>query len=96
MLRVTFNAIANELRMEEDLKRKVISAMIYPFIIIFFLVLALIIVMVYVIPQIIPVITETGTSIPWSTKSLVMVSDFLRANIFFLLALFVAGGVAFQ
>lgn len=96
MMRVTFNAIANELRMEEDLRRKVTSAMIYPVIIIFFLVLALIVVMVYVIPQIIPVITETGTTIPLSTKSLVVVSDFFRENIFILIGLFAAIGLAFQ
>lgn len=96
MMRVTFNAIANELRMEEDLRRKVISAMIYPIIIIFFLLLALIVVMVYVIPQIIPVITETGTAIPWSTRSLVAVSDFFRENILLLIGLFVAFGFSFQ
>lgn len=87
MLRVTFNAIATELRMEEDLKRKVVGAMVYPMIIVFFLVLALLVVMVYVIPQIVPVITETGTALPWTTKSLVMVSDFLRNNIIVILAL---------
>lgn len=89
MLRVTFNAIASELRMEEDLKRKVTSAMIYPVIIVFFLVLALMVVMVYVIPQIIPVIAESGASLPFATRSLVAVSDFFRENILIILVLLV-------
>ncbi|MFZ2256466.1 MAG: type II secretion system F family protein [Patescibacteria group bacterium] len=85
MLKTTFESIAREMRMQEDLRRKVIGALTYPFIIMIFLVLALIVVMVYVIPQIMPIIAEMTTDIPFSTRSLIAVSDFLSNNIVFLL-----------
>lgn len=85
MLKDTFAAIAREFRMQEDLKRKVIGALTYPFIILIFLVLAIGVVMVYVIPQIMPVITEMSAEMTFSTQSLILVSDFLRNNIFWIL-----------
>ncbi len=90
MLRTTFEAIASEMRLQEDLRRKVMSALTYPFIIMIFLGLALLVVMTYVIPQIMPIITEMTTDIPFSTRSLVAVSDFLSQNILFL----ILGGIA--
>jgi type IV pilus assembly protein PilC len=92
MLRTTFEAIASEMRLQEDLRRKVVSALTYPFIIMIFLGLALLVVMTYVIPQIMPIITEMTTDIPFSTRSLVAVSDFLSQNILFL----ILWGIAFS
>jgi len=37
MLRTTFEAIAREMRMQEELRRKVIGSLTYPFIIMLFL-----------------------------------------------------------
>lgn len=85
MLDESFEAIARQLRMQEDLERKVLGALTYPFIIFFFLVLALIVVMVYVIPQIMPMIADMTTEIPWSTRSLVATSDFFKENIVYII-----------
>lgn len=85
MLRTTFEAIAQEMRTQEELRRKVIGALTYPFIIMIFLGLALIVVMTYVIPQIMPIILEMTTEIPFSTRSLVAVSSFLSHNILLLI-----------
>ena len=84
MLQRTFNAIAHDMRMQEDLRRKVIGALTYPFIVLLFLLLALVVVMVYVIPQIMPIIAEMTTDIPFSTRSLIAVSSFLSENIILL------------
>jgi type II secretory pathway component PulF len=86
MMKTTFEAIAGEMRMQEELRRKVTGALAYPFIIMLFLGLALIVVMVYVIPQIMPIIAEMTTDIPWSTRSLIAVSDFLSNNILILIS----------
>jgi type IV pilus assembly protein PilC len=85
MMRTTFEAIASEMRMQEDLRRKVVSALTYPFIIMIFLGIALLVVMTYVIPQIMPIIMEMTTDIPFSTRSLVAVSNFLSENILILI-----------
>ena len=85
MLKEAFQSIARELRMQEDLRRKVIGALTYPFVIMFFLVLALIIVMTYVVPQIMPIIAEMTSEVSFSTRSLIWVSNFLRHNMIFLI-----------
>jgi type II secretory pathway component PulF len=92
MLQVTFGSIAKELRMQEELRRKVIGALTYPFIILLFLTLALIVVMVYVIPQIMPIIAEVSGDLPLSTRSLVAVSNFMKEN--FLAALITIGAAS--
>lgn len=96
MMKNTFESIARELRMQEDLKRKVVGALTYPFIIMLFLLLALVVVMVYVIPQIMPVITEMAGELPWSTRSLVAVSDFMKHNILLFFILLLAFGLLFM
>jgi type IV pilus assembly protein PilC len=58
MLKDAFRSIATELRMQSELKTKVIGALTYPFVIMFFLFLALIVVMTYVVPQLIPILSE--------------------------------------
>lgn len=90
MLKDTFNAIARELRMQQELKSKVMGALTYPIVIMIFLVLAVTVIMVYVIPQIMPVIVEMATELTFSTKSLIVVSDFLRNNIVWIIGVVVA------
>lgn len=90
MLATSFAAIARELRTQQDLERKVMNALTYPFIIFFFLILALIVVMVYVIPQIMPMIADMTTEIPWSTRSLLATSDFFKENLIYIILTMIA------
>ena len=96
MLKDTFNAIAKELRNNEELKSKVVGALTYPMVIVLFLILALVIVMVYVIPQLMPVIIEMATEIPWTTKSLMATSDFFRNNFALIVGVFIAAALIFR
>ena len=96
MLKDAFMAIASELRMQEDLRRKVIGALTYPFVIMFFLVLALTVVMTYVVPQIMPIIAEMTTEVSLSTRSLIWVSDFLRHNMIFIIIVLIALTLIFR
>jgi len=93
MLKNVFLSISEDLRREEELKKKVGNAMTYPIIILFFLILSMAIVMMYVIPQILPIIQNAGGEIGWSTKSLVWTSNFLRDNIILLLIFFIGSGL---
>jgi type II secretory pathway component PulF len=90
MLVKAFRSISAELRMQEDLRRKVIGAVTYPLVIMGFLILALTVVMTYVVPQIMPIIAEMTTTVPLSTRSLIAVSNFLKDNIIFLIVSIVA------
>lgn len=96
MLKKSFQAIAEELRMQEDLRRKVVGALTYPFIIITFLIIALTIVMTYVVPAIIPLITETNNTPGLSTRSLIWVSNILRNHIVLIIIVLIAGGLIFH
>lgn len=90
MLKDTFLSVAEEFRMQEELRSKVISALTYPFIILIFLVLAVTVIMVYVIPQIMPVIAEMSAELSFWTTSLIAVSDFFRENIVWIVSILVA------
>jgi type II secretory pathway component PulF len=90
MLVKAFRSISAELRMQEDLRRKVIGALTYPLVIMGFLILALTVVMTYVVPQIMPIIAEMTTTVPLSTRSLIAVSNFLRDNIVLLIVSLIA------
>jgi type II secretory pathway component PulF len=96
MLKDSFQAIASELRMQSDLKAKVIGAMTYPIVIMFFLVLALTIVMTYVVPQIMPILAEVSSELSFATKSLIWTSDFLRENIIFIIVVLIGGALIFR
>lgn len=96
MLKDSFQAIALELRSQEDLRRKVIGALTYPFVILFFLVLALTVVMTYVVPQIMPIIAEMNAT-PWlSTRSLIAVSNFFRHHFLFMIIILIASSMIFR
>ena len=96
MLKDAFQAIASELRMQEELRRKVVGALTYPFVIMFFLVMALTVVMTYVVPQIMPIIAEMTTEISLSTRSLIWVSNILRHNMIFILTTLIATALIFR
>ncbi len=91
MLRQAFLAIARDLREQEDLKNKIISAMTYPIIIMIFLIIALSIVMIYVIPQLMPIIGNMAGDLPWTTRSLIFTSNFFRYNGIYLILILVSG-----
>ena len=95
MLQSSFVSISKDLRMQEELKNKITAAMTYPVIIMNFLGIAFGIVMIYVIPQLLPILSSNPSELPWSTRSLIGVSDFLRQNILILLVLFFSGGFMF-
>lgn len=96
MLKDSFQAIAVDLRTQEDLRRKVIGALTYPFVILFFLALALTVVMTYVVPQIMPIIAEMNATPSISTRSLIWVSNFFRHNLIFLIIIIFAGSMIFR
>ncbi len=96
MLQQAFLAIAKDLREQEDLKNKIISAMTYPIIIMIFLLIALSVVMIYVIPQLMPIIGQMTGELPWTTRSLIFTSNFFRDNFLYIFLVIVAGSLFFQ
>ncbi len=77
-------------------RRKVISALIYPVVLVG-LSLSLVLVMIFfIIPKFQTFLGEFGTELPWITQTILNASVFARGNWVVLVALFVGGFVAFQ
>ena len=87
----SFITLANSMREQDELRSKVVWALIYPLVIVFFLFLAIGVVMIYVIPKITPILIESGGELPFATKALIMSSDFISNNYIVLLALLAVG-----
>ena len=88
MLASSLLKLSNDLKKLHALQNKIKSALTYPFIIFLFLFLALFIVLTYVIPAIKPLFDTAEVSLPFATKSLIFVSNFVIDNIFVLILFF--------
>ncbi len=96
LIQQSFLAIARDLRSQEELRNKIIGALIYPLIIMIFLFIALCVVMIYVIPQLMPIIGEMTGDLPWTTRSLVGTSHFFKEYFVYIILLIVAISLFFQ
>jgi type IV pilus assembly protein PilC len=72
------NYLADEMEKSYDMSTKIKGAMIYPAFIITALCGVGVILMVYVIPNLTAILTETGATLPLSTRLVIGASEFLR------------------
>lgn len=87
--------LAEEMNKKQILRRKIISALIYP---VFIMVASLGIVVlltVYIFPKILPIFESLGSELPLSTKALIVISHFFINYGFITLGLILAGVVIF-
>ena len=75
-----------------DLNRKVRGALIYPIFVVGAILLVGSIMMIFVVPQITAIFEETGNQLPFLTRLVIGVSDFLRAAWWALIIVVVGGG----
>ncbi|CAN5163375.1 type II secretion system F family protein [soil metagenome] len=69
--------LTEQQRKEYDLKGKVKGALIYPAVISVLMVGVITLVVTFVIPRLSSLFTETGTELPWTTKLILGLSDFM-------------------
>jgi type IV pilus assembly protein PilC len=81
--------LADEMEKGYDMSSKIKGAMIYPGFILVSLVGVGIILMLYVIPNLTSMLTETGMVLPWSTRVVIAISNFLQKYIILLLVFIV-------
>ncbi len=73
-------------------KQKLVSAMIYPAILMLVCVAIVIALITLVVPQLMSIFERSKTELPWATEALIAMSDFLRDyGLFFLAALILLG-----
>lgn len=73
------NYLAGELKKKQELKRNIISALIYPAFIVAATIAIVIMLTVFLFPKILPVFASFNARLPWSTRALISVSDFITA-----------------
>jgi type IV pilus assembly protein PilC len=79
-LHTVLEELADYLEFIQDTKRKIISAMVYPSLVVVMLSIVTTILMVYVVPQFESVYSRFGASLPVPTQILIRVSNVIGAN----------------
>jgi type IV pilus assembly protein PilC len=70
--------LADELKKNQELKRNIVSALVYPsFIVVATLGIAALLT-TYVFPKILPIFASLKSTLPWTTRSLIAVSNFMQ------------------
>lgn len=90
------NYLADETEKSYSMGAKIRGAMIYPVFIIIALIGVAIVLMVYVIPNLTAILTETGATLPLSTRIVIGASDFLRNYLFLIVFVVIAAIVGIR
>ncbi len=84
--------LAEELKKRHLLRKKIISALVYPIIITVATLLIAGLLTVYIFPKIMPIFTSLRVELPWTTRVLLAISLFLKSyGIWVIMGIFVAG-----
>lgn len=86
----TLNKIADDIEKDEALKRKVMSAILYPIVVFFLMVAVVILFAFYVLPNIAQLYREIGAPLPLPTKIILDSAEFLRQNFWLVLGTILA------
>lgn len=74
----TLARMSEYLERAKELKDGVVSALIYPALLVILAIASLMLLMVYVIPQFTPMFEDFGGELPWLTRIVIMVGDLLK------------------
>ncbi|MEM1087814.1 MAG: type II secretion system inner membrane protein GspF [Pseudomonadota bacterium] len=84
--------LATHLEKSRKLRRKLMSALIYPAVLSFVALVVVILLMVFVVPAVVEQFDTVGQDLPWLTEAVIGVSNFLRGPGVFLLPLLILAG----
>lgn len=85
-LHIILKELTAQLEAEDKLRNYVISSMTYPLILLVVAILSVVLLLAFVVPQFRDIFDSMGDALPYSTKLVLFISDFLRANWMTLLA----------
>jgi len=91
-LNQNLNYLAEELKKKEVLKHKIMSALLYPFIVTLSTFGIALFLIVYIFPKIMPIFKSLNADLPTSTKIIIFLSEMIRNNgIYILMGIFILG-----
>ncbi|MBI4137844.1 MAG: type II secretion system F family protein [Candidatus Sungbacteria bacterium] len=91
-LAVVLKLLANQMKKDHDIRSRVISAMIYPAIILSAIIGIGALMLIYVVPTLSQTIRELGAELPLSTRIIIGTSEFLSQYLFWIILAGLAGG----
>lgn len=95
-LATVMDKLATYSEAQQALQQKIALAMIYPAIVIFVAILVVGGLLIFVVPSVVEVFQQTHQALPFLTRALIALSDFLSATWLYLIALLIVGGFATQ
>ncbi len=95
-LDVVLERLANYVEARQGLQQRISVAMIYPTILTVVAILIVSGLLTYVVPQVVKVFEDTGQQLPFLTRALIALSDFLRIYGIWILGLLILGGIALR
>jgi type IV pilus assembly protein PilC len=102
VLEIVLNRLAEYQEKAQKLKNKIVSAMVYPVIVMFIAVAILVFLMIFIVPKFKEMFSSTDSELPMISKIVFGMSEFFLArdffvpNVFFLFILFGVGVVLFN
>ena len=94
-LEAVLRRFSQHLRLNQQLKKKAVSASVYPLVLVVMMVLLTAVLLVYVIPQFQGFYEGLGAKLPLPTQILLGVAGVLRGNLYFILAAIGIGAASF-
>ena len=88
----TLQIVAKQMETSENLTKKVKGAMIYPSIILFAILVIGILMMIFVVPTLAATFKSLGSDLPFATRAIIAISDFLVHDILFVILGLIAIG----
>ena len=95
-LATVMDKLATYSEAQQALQQKIALAMIYPAIVIFVAILVVGGLLIFVVPSVVEVFQQTHQALPFLTRALIALSDFLSATWLYLIALLIIGGFVAQ
>ncbi|MFP5507353.1 MAG: type II secretion system inner membrane protein GspF [Gammaproteobacteria bacterium] len=92
-LDVVLERLADYTESRQQLRQKIQLALFYPALLTLLAISVAVLLLTYVVPQVVEVFQNIGQELPWLTRALIALSDFMRANgVLLLVLLGLAGG----
>ncbi len=95
-LEVVLERLADYSESRQQMQQKIQLALFYPALLTLVAVAVVIGLMTYVVPQVVQVFDNIGQELPWLTRTLISISDFMRAYGLWMLGLLVLAGFGFS
>lgn len=89
-----FSHLSQSIKWQDELMTQTRQLMLYPLVLLAMVTVALVVLLVYLVPELVSFLYSLGKELPWTTKSLIWISDFIVNDGWWFLMAIVAAGVA--